>query len=214
MRNLIEFHENHVKKTFVVTDVEEKKHITDNFNRELTAYKKFAQLNVDFVPKLLQYDSELLILEIEKVNGLDLVDLFKQNEKEVCANINNDMIIDQLISIDAFLYNNKINVLQLSPKDIILDYKQNKIFLIDFEYTIINSSYKQVLCDRMFHDRLLNLDGNELKDLFCESLKKRRTDFTLYHYRKMKNIFIKCCRSYLPLQSKKKYKQTKIKVSY
>ena len=213
MRNLIEFHEQYVKKIFIVTDLEEKEQIKSNFTRELNAYKKFAELNVNFVPKLLEYDYESLTLTIEKVNGLDLVDLLSQNEKEVSIS-NIKSIIDQIIRIDRFLYNNKLNVLQISPKDLIYDFEQDKIFLIDLEYTISNSNYKQILYDRMFHNRLLEIKNIEQSRLFLEALQIRKKEFKRYNYRKLKNLIVRSCRSFFPLHSKKEYKKTKINVSY
>ena len=213
MRNIIEFHENYIIKKFNVTNIKDKNLIKDNFFRELAAYKKLAALNVDFTPRLLKYDRELLTLVIQKVEGFDLVELFNQNERTInSATINT--IIDHLILIDAFLYNNKLNVLQISPKDLIYDPNQNKIFLIDLEYTILNSSYKQILCDRMFHSRMLEIENVKIRNLFLDTLQRRKNEFKLYYFRKIRNMVIKGIRSILPLPSKKKYLNTKIKLSY
>ncbi|MEW5785467.1 MAG: hypothetical protein AB1767_10410 [Bacillota bacterium] len=214
MRNTIEFHNNHIKKIFVGENDEEKKHIKGNFTRELSAYKKFAELNADFVPKLLQYDYKKLTLILQKISGLDLISLFNQNENELVNDLNIDKMIDQLISIDAFLYNNKINVLQTSPRDLIYDIDQRKIFLTDFEFTIVGSSYRQILYDRMFKNHIYNTTNVNLRNLFLYSLKKRKKEFKLYCYRKLKNYIIKRIRLFLPLPKKKEYQNSQINVLY
>lgn len=218
MRNLIEVHDRYVKKIFGVPSAEvegDMKQTKDSFNRELLAYKKFAEHRVDFIPELLEYDDKDLVLVIQKVSGINLVELLNQNDKDLSSNFNINLIIDKIIAIDTFLYNNKINALQISPKDLIYDFQQNKMFLIDFEFTIVNSSYKQILYDRLFqNDKLLETTNNNLRNLFFDSLRIRKKEFKLFYYRKLKNSVIKHTRSLLPLQTKKEYKHTKIKVSY
>ncbi len=214
MRNLIEYHDTYIKKYFVGADDEEKRQIKDIYHRELNAYQKFAELNADFVPELLEHDDERLILTIERINGLNLVSLLDQDYNEACHKIDMELIIDQLIEIDSFLYDHRINVLQTSPKDIIYDPHKKKVFITDFEFTLINSSYKQILYDRLFQNKLKRINHVQLRDMFWSELKKRKKEFKLYYYRKIKNYTIKRFRLFFPLPGKKKYLNSKIHVLY
>ena len=172
------------------------------------------EVDAAFIPKLLKYDIDSLTLYIQRINGMSLFEILQQNKKDEITKYFKT-IIDQLIIIDAFLYDNRINVLQISPKDLIFDFNVKKLYLVDLEYTVIKSSYKQVLYDRLFHTKLFKISNNlELRDLFLNSLKNRKRDFKLYYYRKILCFIIKSCRSVLPFRAKKEYKDTKIKLSY
>jgi|LSQX01.1.fsa_nt_gb predicted Ser/Thr protein kinase len=214
MRNKIEFHDDYLIKTFIGEDAAEKKHIRDNYDRELKAYQRFAELKAGFVPQLLRYDHEKLILEIQRINGLNFEELFNQDDREILGRIDINSIIDQLIYIDAFLYDHRINVLQTSARDLIYDPAQKKVFLTDFEFTIIGSSYKQILYDRLFSNKIARAANVELRDRFWSALRKRKQEFKLYSYRKIKNSLTKQIRLLLPLPEKKLFLESKINVLY
>ena len=154
----------------------------EKFQREIIAYKRLKLLNAEFVPDLLSYDKAKYSLTIERIMGGDLCNILEKDE-----NIDFDSIISQLIKIDDFLFKNQINYLNSSPKDVVYDSEDNKIYIIDFEYTFVNEPFQQILFDRMFHARMMRVINTVRRDRFLYLLKKRRSDFTRYYYRKIKN---------------------------
>jgi tRNA A-37 threonylcarbamoyl transferase component Bud32 len=160
------------------------------FKREIAAYDRFMQLGVDFVPHLVDYDVEELTLRIRKVNGYTLTEMI-----ELDADFDIDFVIDRLIYIDAFLYDHRINYLHCSPHDLLFDIIKQNLLIVDFEYTFINSSYKQILYDRIFHPRMMRVKNVERRNLFLHALRNRKTEFKHYRYRRLKNSMIARIRS-------------------
>jgi hypothetical protein len=157
----------------------------EKFWREVNAYQAFADLAVDFVPRLLTYDDSEYSLTIEKIDGGDLcVMLERGNDFDI------EETITQLITIDTFLYDKRINYLHSSPKDIIYEKNKNRLYIVDFEYTVFNSYFSQILFDRMFHNRMMRVENMESRDRFLSALQRRKKDFKLYHYRKLKNALL------------------------
>jgi len=154
----------------------------DKFQREINAYKSLKLLNAEFVPDLLSYDKTKYSLTIERIMGGDLCSILEKDE-----NIDFEAIISQLVKIDDFLFKNQINYLNSSPKDVVYDNEENKIYIIDFEYTFVNEPFQQILFDCMFHARMMRVTNTVRRDHFLYLLKKRRSDFTRYYYRKIKN---------------------------
>jgi len=154
----------------------------DKFWREVNAYNRLEDLDADFIPRLLSYDKTKYSLTIERIMGGDLCNILEKNE-----NIDFDSIISQLVKIDDFLFKNKINYLNSSPKDVLYDNEENKIYIIDFEYTFVNEPFQQILFDCMFHARMMRVTNTVQRDHFLYLLQKRRSDFTRYYYRKIKN---------------------------
>ena len=154
----------------------------EKFQREIIAYKSLKLLNAEFVPDLLSYDKTKYSLTIERIMGGDLCNILEKDE-----NIDFDSIISQLVKLDDFLFKNKINYLNSSPKDVVYDNEENKIYILDFEYTFVNEPFQQILFDCMFHARMMRVTNTVRRDHFLYLLKKRKGDFTRYYYRKLKN---------------------------
>ncbi len=188
----LKFTESQVQKTYLYKTPQEHKTQQTKYLREVVAYQKFTDLGANFVPKLLYHDEKNLTLHIEKVEGDHLVKTLQNNS---CINVEN--LIEQLITIDAFLYQNNINYLHCSPHDIIYNVEKKKLFIIDFEYTFLHR-YKQILYRQIvFHPRLLRAKGEGSCTLFIDTLHKNKGRFQHYYYRRWRNTFIALCRSRL-----------------
>ena len=86
------------------------------FRREIAAYRRLAELGASFVPDLLDCDEASLWLDIERVaDSRTLADWL-----ETAPSNSFEPVIIQLLTIDKYLYENKINYLQTSAKDIMV----------------------------------------------------------------------------------------------
>lgn len=152
------------------------------FWREVNAYQHFDRYSVGFAPRLLSYDDAACSLEIEKIEGRDLCAILEDG-----GDIATEEIIRQLVEIDRYLYNNRINYMNSSPKDVIYNNSENKVYIIDFEYTFLNEYFQQILFDQMFHTRMMKIKNVDSRDRFIAALMRRKGEFKLYYYRKVKN---------------------------
>ena len=152
----------------------------EKFKRELSAYKRFDELKVDFVPELISYNEESLSLTIERIDGPNLSELL-----ETCSEYDLVSIIDQIIEIDSFLYKNRINSLHISPTDFIYHKDKNRLYIIDFEYTYLNRYFQQILLDQMFRPRIQRIENARCRDKFLNLVIKRKKDVILYKPRKV-----------------------------
>ena len=182
--------EEYLEKTFTHGVEIDKCLQEEKFKREIAAYYRFMQLGVDFVPSLVDYDVEELTLRIRKVNGYTLTEMI-----ELDVDFDIDFLIDRLIYIDAFLYDHRINYLHCSPHDLLFDIINQNLLIVDFEYTFVNSSYKQILYDRIFHPRMMCVNNVARRNLFLQRLRNRKTGFKHYRYRRLKNSMIARLRS-------------------
>ena len=114
--------------------------------------------------------------------------------KDLCAILEDggsaaiEEIISQLVKIDRYLYDNRINYMNSSPKDVIYSDSENKVYIIDFEYTFLNEYFQQILFDQMFHTRMMKVQNIDVRDRFLKALKSRKGEFRSYYYRKAKNF--------------------------
>ena len=95
--------------------------------------------NIDFVPKLISHQDG--VLNIKYLDGETLFDLLLKNKP-----FNYKKVVEQIALIDRFLFQNKINVLGLHLKDFMI--VNDKLMLYDFEYTFLNSRFKNILFDQ------------------------------------------------------------------
>jgi hypothetical protein len=153
------------------------------FRREINAYQHFEHSSMDFTPRLLSYDDAACSLEIEKIKGRDLCELLEDG-----GDIATDDIIGQIVEIDKYLYDHQINYMNSSPKDVIYNESVNKVYIIDFEHTFLNEYFQQILYDQMFHTRMMKVKNVDSRDRFLGALRRRRGEFKMYYYRKVKNI--------------------------
>jgi len=82
----------------------------EKFNRELNVYIELNKSGADFVPKLINYDICDLWIELshEGVNLIEWLETANSNQYE--------LVITQLIEIDRYLFDNRINYLGGDPK--------------------------------------------------------------------------------------------------
>jgi hypothetical protein len=170
-----------------------KKYKPDNFSgeyfrkkyfRELYAYEYFNSKKVDFVPHLLSYNKLEYSLTIENIQGNTLQELIDG------GNFNEQEIIDGLIVVDKYLYLNKINYMNSSVTDILVSSNENRIYIVDFEYTYLNEYYQQILYDCLFGSRMMRIKNKINRDRFLKTLRENKNKFESYYYRKSKNIML------------------------
>lgn len=177
----VEIYADYVKKTYI-PDASRPGYQGRKFWREVNAYQSFVDLGVDFVPGLLSYDESSYSLTIEKIDGGDLCAILEDGE-----DLDFDTMITQLVAIDRYLYENRINYLHSSPKDILYNKYEKKLYIVDFEYTFFDEYFLQILCDRMFHVRIMRVKNIRCRDRFLCALRRRKREFKLYYYRKLKS---------------------------
>ena len=156
------------------------------FLRELEAYKRFKKNGVDFVPNLINYDTDLQWIRLERIEGVDICEIL-----ENCSEYDLNRIIDHIIHIDSFLYKNKINCLYTSPKELIYQIETDKLFLLDFEYTFFDEYFHQILLENIYQNpKMKRINNVRCLDEFVELSKRRLVDVEKYHYRKIKTYVL------------------------
>ncbi|MBI08033.1 MAG: hypothetical protein CMM55_00800 [Rhodospirillaceae bacterium] len=162
----------------------------DKFNREVQAYSFFKQTNATFVPTLLgsgQYNDHGWLAI--KHGGQTLVDWLKQENLKTFSSI-----LHQLIHIDEWLYRHKVNYLESSPKDLLID-KNGKVRLIDFEYTFLQENFEQILLERVVHERLSSLPDKTI-EIIQHTISREKKKCHLFVWRKIRNAtLLRCNRS-------------------
>jgi hypothetical protein len=188
-------------KTYNIFDAQEK----IKYLREKEAYNYFNSKQVRFVPKLIK--SSKGVLNIEFIDGQTLFDHLSMN-----LDADWGVIIDQIIEIDKFLYKNKINALGLHLKDFMIK-KSGEVFLYDFEYTILNSEYKNLIYDQLIIystlKGLADIDDKLNLSIFLDLIKKRKNDFYRLTYRRIKNKLIVIFRKIIYLNNPNRIPKTK-----
>ena len=162
--------------------------------REIKAYQYFNKNNIKFVPNLISYDEG--VLSIEFINGMTLFDHLEQN-----IPFNYQKIVKQIASIDGYLFLNKINVLGLHLKDFMVT-QNHKLIFYDFEYSFLNSSFKNILYDQcLIYANLKGLENQKdnlvlkhfifclknNKKLFVKINKRRFINKLIVFFRKISN---------------------------
>ena len=177
----VDISDDKVRKTYII-DSTKPGFQEEKFRREVTVYQYFKRCAIGFAPRLLTYDDASCSLEIEKIKGRDLCSILEDG-----GHIAIDEIIGQLVEIDRYLYDHRINYMNSSPKDVIYDINQNKVYIIDFEYTFLNEYFQQILFDQMFHTRMMKVKNAKSRNEFLAALRSRKGDFRRYYYRKIRN---------------------------
>ena len=155
---------------------------TAKFRRESAAYRRFAELGVDFAPRLLGCDEHDLWLETELVAERRTL----LGWLETAPSNSFDPVVSQIIGIDKFLYEHRINYLGCSPKDILVS-SDFGIHLVDFENTFLDERFQEILYERMFHIRMTQVNNERARDVFFALLANRRDDFHRFLSRKIRN---------------------------
>lgn len=157
----------------------------EKFHRELAAYHHFERLRVPFVPGLLDFDERALWLEIERVDGDRTLAEWVES-----APVNGyEPVIVQLITADRFFYDNNINYLQATATDILVG-NHYRLYFIDFEYTFLNERFQQILYERLFEPRMMNLVNTLSRDAFLATLAARKKEFHKFVPRKVHNAIL------------------------
>ena len=171
------------------------------FEREVKTYQYFNTRDIDFVPRLISHKSGEL--KIEYIEGNTLAEIFQSN-----LLIDVEDIINQIIAIDKYLHKYQVNILRLKPADFILSKKNQKIYIFDFEYTFLNSRFKNTLYDQFLHNLKL-LEKNSGVSLFISRLKNNKRNFYRINQRRFINKLIASIR-YILIKFKilKKYDVT------
>lgn len=154
---------------------------------------------------MIDYNDSKRLLVIKYIEGNTLRDSIRLNVLDL------ENFLKKIIEIDKFIFKNRINVLHLSPKDLIIDKRKN-VFLIDFEYTFLDSRFKQRIYDKLFHHNLKK--NNPIQ--FFEFIKQNKKGFYKNKSRKIINGLIKLNRMVLLRFTKKVRNNIKFKqrVSY
>ena len=92
-----------VRKTYI-PDSKSPGSQEEKFRREVDVYQYFERHAVNFTPRLLSYDNAACSLEIEKIKGKDLCSILEDG-----GDIATIEIIGQLVEIDRYLYDHRIN---------------------------------------------------------------------------------------------------------
>ena len=159
---------------------------TENFRRELAAYQWFTEQNACFVPRLLEYNDIELWFETEPIaNAVTFLDWLKSAPSNSF-----DPVISQLIAIDKYLYEHRINYLQSSPADVLID-RDFHVYIVDFKYTFLNQGFKDILFERMFHSSSIQASIDGTSSVVLATLATRRNEFHRFLLRKTQNHILR-----------------------
>ncbi|MCE2510424.1 MAG: hypothetical protein J4G10_05540 [Alphaproteobacteria bacterium] len=153
----------------------------EKFEREIEAFRFFTARRAPFVPELLESGITNEICGLALRNG----GVTLANWLEKAPHSAFDGILDQLLRIDAWLYRHRVNYLQASPKDVLVD-DAGTARIIDFEYTFLNEPFEQILVERMDHDRLESLPP-DLAETVRARVHARKTESRHFFYRVLRN---------------------------
>ena len=122
-------------------------------SREYIIYKYLDNLNLQFIPKLYDYDQELQKLKTQKINGMSVADFYGENFENIPTNV-----ITQIRNIVTCLYNIGIVYPDITGYNFIKD-KNSKIWIVDFEHCFyINHHNKELKIDDNIEDKEDHLD--------------------------------------------------------
>lgn len=159
----------------------------DKFDRELSAFEFFTQNNAFFVPQLFESGRMPNVCWLAMSHaGITL-----SKWLETAPTTALEPIFDQLLQIDAWLYQNNVNYLEGSPKDMLVD-KDGKVRLIDFEYTFLDEPFEQILLERVNHDRLSAVPA-ERASLVRNIVRARKHQSRAFLRRKIRSAILRRC---------------------
>ena len=153
----------------------------EKFDREVEAFHFFTLRQVPFVPEFLKsaIDGNICWLAMRN-GGTTLADWFEKTPVSAW-----DPAFDQLLRIDTWLYRNRVNYLQSSPKDMLID-DAGTVRIIDFEYTFLGEPFEQFLIERLDHDRLRAL-APDRANAIREQAHARKKESHRFFYRTLRN---------------------------
>ena len=103
---------------------------------EFMMHKYVYDLNLFNVPKIISYDNENKIMTMEKINGMNVSDMYGENAEDVP-----DEIFDIIVDIINTLKTHGIEYPDITGYNFIEDKNSyGKIWIIDFEHSKINTN--------------------------------------------------------------------------
>jgi tRNA A-37 threonylcarbamoyl transferase component Bud32 len=103
--------------------------------KEYRIYKYLENLDLPFVPKLYSYDKKTQTLKTQKINGLNLSDLYGEKWENIPDNI-----MEKVRDIITKLYEIGIIYPDITGYNFIQDH-QSKIWVVDFEHCFYFNNY-------------------------------------------------------------------------
>jgi hypothetical protein len=184
-KNPIEIKDNLIIKTFNPRLINGIKSHEDAFNSELSAYKYFKKIRWDWAPRLVEYDIQKKQLKIEKINGSSLSETIIRN-----LDVDIPHIMNQIVEIDRLLWLNRINCLHICSDDILVEKDTSDIYMVDYEYTQLNSRFKIVLYDQVLSSKAFkSLDNINILE-FVNVLKRNKSRFYKYKLRRTYFLYL------------------------
>lgn len=163
------------------------------FSRELAAYRCFNELEVSFVPRLLEWNGDELWLETERIVGATTF-----GDWMSCAPSNSfEPVIAQLIVIDKFLYEHRVNYLNSSPAILLVD-EQFRLYITDFTQTFLDQRFQDILCERMIDSLSEQLPAARVDNVVRAMLVVRSSEFHRFRFRKVQNGILRSLRLFRP----------------
>ena len=102
-------------------------------SHEYQMQKYIYDLNILNVPKIINYDSNNKILEMEKINNFNISDMYGENSENVPISI-----FSEIRNIINILYQNGITYPDITGYNFIEN--DNKIWIIDFEHSYFTNN--------------------------------------------------------------------------
>ena len=103
---------------------------------EFDMHKYVYDLKLFHVPKIISYNKENKIMTMEKVDGMNVSDMYGENAQDVP-----DEIFEIIVNIIKTLKKHNIEYPDITGYNFIEDKnKYGKIWIIDFEHAIINQN--------------------------------------------------------------------------
>lgn len=101
---------------------------------EFKMHKYIYSLGVFNIPKIINYDKKNKTLTMEKINGMNISDMFGENSENVP-----DKIFIHVNTIIKNLKNLNIEYPDITGYNFIIDNNNDKIWIIDFEHSKVNN---------------------------------------------------------------------------
>lgn len=101
---------------------------------EFNMHKYVYNLNLFNVPKIISYDKENKVMTMEKINGMNVSDMYGENAEDVP-----DEIFEIIVNIIKTLKTHGVEYPDITGYNFIEDKNSyGKIWIIDFEHSKIN----------------------------------------------------------------------------
>jgi len=108
------------------------------YPHEYAVYKHVRALNIVNTPEIIAYDRENHVLTMQRINGMNLSDMFGEKASDIEAEL-----FDQVRQIIQTLWSSGIGYPDITGYNFIRSEDDGKLYIIDFEHAYVMDPFVQ-----------------------------------------------------------------------